>query len=103
MEVFFEELTNSLSKANVFYEHFIIMGDFNIAVTAEFCDLFNLTNLMTSPMCFTKTNESTIDLILINKEGCFQKKVTETGLSDFHVSKVTILPIKTSKNQLQEF
>ena len=70
------------------------MGDFNIDVTNrgvefdkldEFWDLFNLTNLTTSATCFTKTHKSTIDLILTNKESCFQKtKVTDTGLSDFH-------------------
>ena len=70
------------------------MWDFNIDVTKkgtefdkldEFCDLFNLTNLVISPTCFTKTHKSTIDLILTNKGNCFQKtKVTETGLSDFH-------------------
>ena len=69
------------------------MGDFTINATNggvefdkldEFCDLFNLTNLITST-CFTKTHKSTIDLILTNKESCFHKtKVTETGLSDFH-------------------
>ena len=94
LEIFFEELTNSLSKASESYEHFIIMGDFNIDVTNrgvefdkldEFCDLFNLTNLITSPTCFTKIHKSTIDLISTNKESCFQKiKVTETGLSGFH-------------------
>ena len=31
----------------------------------EFCDLFNLTNLITSPTCFTKTHNSTIDLIIV--------------------------------------
>ena len=68
------------------------MGDFTIDVTNggvdkldEFCDLFNLTNLITPSTCLTKAHKSTIDLILTNKEGCFQKtKVTETGLSDFH-------------------
>ena len=51
----FEELTNFLSKASESYEHFIIMGDFNIDVTNrrvefdkldEFCDLYKLTNLI---------------------------------------------------------
>ena len=60
---FFEELTNSLSKPSESYKHFIIMGDFNIDVANrgvefdkldEFFDLFNLTNLITSPTCFTK-------------------------------------------------
>ena len=94
LEIFFEELTNSLSRASESYDHFIIMGEFNIDVTNrgvefdkldEFCDLFNLTKLITSPTCFTKTHKSTIDLILTNKESCFLKeKVTETGLSNFH-------------------
>ena len=44
-----------------------------------------MTNLVTSPTCFTKTHKSTINLILTNKGNCFQKaKVIETGLSDFH-------------------
>ena len=47
----------------------IIMEDFNIDVTNrgiefdkldKFCDLFNLTNLITSPPCFTKTHKSTL-------------------------------------------
>ena len=70
------------------------MRDFNIDVTnkgikfdklEEFCDLVNLTNLATSPTCFTKTNKSAIDLIVTNKRNCFRKtEVTETGLSNFH-------------------
>ena len=101
MQIFFEKLTNSLSKASDSYEHFIIMGDFNIDVANRgvefdkldgFCNLFNLKNLISSPRCFTKTHKSTIDLILTNKERCFQKtKVTETGLSDFHKLISTIL------------
>ena len=83
LELFFEKLTSSLSKASESYENFILMGDFNIDVTNkwtefdtldEFCDLFNLTNLATSPRCFTKAHKSTIDLILTNKGNCFQKQ-----------------------------
>ena len=94
LELFFDELTSSLRKASESYEHFIVMGDFNVDVISliltkkgteldkldEFCDLFNLTNLVTLPTWFTKTHKSTIDLILANKGNCFQKtKVTETG------------------------
>ena len=62
LEIFFEELKNSLSRTSESYEHVIIMGDFNIDVTNrgvefdkldKFYDLFNLTNLITSPTCFT--------------------------------------------------
>ena len=48
----------------------------------EFCDTFNLTNLVT---CFTNNHKSTIDLILTYKPRSFQiKNVTETGVSDCH-------------------
>ena len=56
------------------------MGDFNIDVTDkgtefdkldEFCDLFNLTNLVTSPTCFAKAHKSIINLISTNKGNCF--------------------------------
>ena len=58
------------------------MGDFNIDVTKkgtefdkldEFCGLFNLTNLVTLPILFTKTHKSTFDLILTSKGNCFEK------------------------------
>ena len=45
----------------------------------------NLTNLIKTETCFTKSNESLIDLFLTNKLLSFQKtRVTETGLSDYH-------------------
>ena len=91
---FYEELTDSLSKRSEFYENLIILGDFNIDVKVavreldkleEFCDLFNLTNLMKNETCFTRDHKSTIDLILTNKPKSFQNTcITETGLSDFH-------------------
>ena len=33
LELFFDKLTISLSKANEYYENFIVMGDFNIDFT----------------------------------------------------------------------
>ena len=51
----------------------------------EFCDLFNLTNLIKSETCFTKNHKSLIDLFLTNTPLSFQKThVSETGLSDYH-------------------
>ena len=91
---FFEELTDSLSKGKEFYKNFIILSDFNIDVKVagrelgkleEFCDLFNLTNLIKNETCFTSDHKCTIDLILTNKPKSFQNIcITETGLSDFH-------------------
>ena len=63
LSMFFKELTISLSKGILKYENLLILGDFNIDVQnrslgyvkrVEFCDLFNLTNLEKSEICFTK-------------------------------------------------
>ena len=79
-------------------DNFIVMGDFNIDVNLpshehdkleEFCNLFDLSNLIKSNTCFTKTHSSKIDLILTNNSNSFQKSgTTETCLSYFH--KLTI-------------
>ena len=70
------------------------MGDFNIDVKSKslgydkldkFCDLFNLTKLIKSKICFTKNHKSLIDLFLTNTHLSFQKThASETGLSDYH-------------------
>ena len=64
LDIFFEELTNSLSKAVHKYDNLIVMGDFNIDLNKTDCiglgnlkcfrDNFNLTNLVKSNTCFTK-------------------------------------------------
>ena len=89
LSIFFEELSESLSKAILKYQNIIIMGDFNTDLKIkgfdfnkldQFCNLFNLTNLIK-----TESYKSLIDLFLTNKPLSFQKThVTETGLSDYH-------------------
>ena len=92
--MFFKEVTDSLSKASFTYENFIIMGDFNIDISTtgmdvdkldEFCNLFDLTNLIIKDTCCTKNHKSTIDLFLTKRPLFFQKtRTTETGISDYH-------------------
>ena len=71
------------------------MGNFNIGLNKtdcigfgkleEFCDNFNLTNIVKRNTCFTKNNKSTIDLLLTNKPMSLQvTNIAETGLSDCH-------------------
>ena len=51
----------------------------------DFCDLFNLTNLIRNKTCFTRNHKSAIDLILTNKPKSFRNTfITEAGLNDFH-------------------
>ena len=81
------------------YDNFLLLGDFNSEMCEnamkEFCDTYNLTNLIKEPTCFKNPlNPSTIDLILTNRPRSFQNsKVIETGLSDHH--KLTISVMKT--------
>ena len=60
LEVFFNKLTDSLSKANEKYKNFIVMGDFNIDIDLtygdhdkleEFCTLFNFQSLINKDIC----------------------------------------------------
>ena len=91
LSTFFEELTTSLSKAILKYENILIIGDFNIDMKSksldydkldEFCDLFNLTDLIKPETCLTKNHKSLIDIFLTNKPLSFQKtNVSETGLT----------------------
>ena len=94
LSTFFGEITLSLKKAALKFENFVVMGDFNIDVNAsvpgkdkldEFCNLFDLTNLVKEVTCCTNNHRSTIDLILTNRPDYFQKTCsTETGVSDYH-------------------
>ena len=93
-------LEKSLCHYLTLYDNVIIFGDFNSEIGEEaldeFCNLYYLKSLITSPTCFKSTeNPSCIDLILTNRPHSFQNStVIETGLSDFHLLIVTVL--KTS-------
>ena len=63
---FFEELTDSLSRVIKNYEKIILMGDFHMDIKKEnstacdkleeFCDTFNLSNLVKSETCLCIIN-----------------------------------------------
>ena len=90
-------LQKSLDLYSTLYEHFVILGDFNVEVdnndTKDFCKNYNLKNLFIVPACFKNPeNPSCIDLILTNSLYYFQSSsVIETGLSDFHKMAVQVM------------
>ena len=95
IETFLSSLSTSINRALDKYDNIIIMGDINIDTHSKtdpsfdklvsFCDVFGLSNLVTSKTCFTKNHSSSIDVILTNRPRSFQKTfVFETGLSDYH-------------------
>ena len=64
----------------------------------DFCNFFNLSNLIKTDIYFNKNHKSTIDLFTAYKRNCFQQThVTETGLRDFHKTTRTFF---TQKNLL---
>ena len=94
LDIFFKEVNDSLSKASLTYKNFINNGVFNIDINTagmdvdkldEFCNIFDLANLIKTDTCCTKNHKSTIDLFLTNRPLSFQKpRATETGISDYH-------------------
>ena len=59
----------------------------------EFCETYNLTNLIKEPTCFKNPlNPSPIDLLLTNRAMPFKTSTTiETGLSDYHKMTITVM------------
>ena len=66
-----------------------------------FCETYNLQNLIKQPTCYKNPSRPTsIDLILTNAPLNFQSTCAiETGLSDFHLTTLTV--IKKSFNKFQ--
>ena len=79
------------------YDNVVLIGDFNSEVNeflmSEFCENFNLKNLVKEPTCFKNPiNPSCIDLILTNRFRSFNSTLAiETGLSDCHKMVLTVL------------
>ena len=80
------------------YDNFLLLGYFNSEMSEcimdEFCETYNLTNLVTGPTCFKNPiNPSLIVLIFRNMARRFQDScVIETGLSHHHkLTTITVL------------
>ena len=95
------ELIDSLDVIINRYDNILILGDLNIDLMdpndqgfnnlIDFCEIFDLTNLINFDTCVTKNHSSSIDVILTNRKGCFKNSGTvETGASDFHKMVLTM-------------
>ena len=114
---FLDKIGNQLDKLLPKYENILLLGDLNSAVTEktlkEFCETYNLENLIKGPTCYKSTNNpSSIDVMLTNKRLSFQNSITlETGLSDYHKMTITVLkryfkkndPITTNYREFKSF
>ena len=97
IKTFLDKISKEVDKLVPRYENLLMLGDWNSAVNegdmAEFCEMYNLENLIEDPTFFkSDENPSSIDIILTNKKASFQNTMTvETGLSDFHKMTVTVM------------
>ena len=105
--LFFEEITLSLSKALNKYENIILIGDLNIDISipnndisnllGNLCDVFDLSNMIKNNTCFMSQKGTSIDVMLTNKPTSFFKTSTiETGLSDHHKLVISFLKSQNS-------
>ena len=100
-----EHLNQNLAFYSSCYEHFMIIGDFNVeannSTMSVFSDTYNLKNLIKEPTCYKNPNKpSCIDLMLTNKPRSFKHScVIKTGLSDFHRMIVTVMKATFEKLQ----
>ena len=89
-------LSDFLDSHSSTYAKVLILGDFNVEVDDQnmktFCDSYSLTNLIKQPTCYKNpSHPKCIYLILTNVPRSFQTTcVIETGLSDFHLMKLTV-------------
>ena len=67
----------------------------------DFCDLYNLQNLIKEPTCYINPNNpSSIDLMLTNRKSSFCNSMAiETGSSDCHKMTVTVLKMYIKKKE----
>ena len=86
------------------YDNLFIMGDFNSDPSEieiyEFCSPYNLKNLVHDPTYYKNyINPTCIDLMLTHRMTYFQNTRTiETGLSDFHKMRVTVMKTSLKKH-----
>ena len=94
---FLDQVGKELDKFLPNYENLLLLGDFNSEMSEEpmkdFCETYNLENLITDPICFKSINNpSCIDVMLTNRSSCFENStVIETGLSDCHKMTITVM------------
>ena len=87
-EYFLNTLTKLIDLFCSKYEHYLIMGDFNMELTESALSTFlssnNLSNLMKMNTCFKATG-SCIDLILTNRKHAFKHSESyKTAITDHH-------------------
>ena len=93
-QTFNEDFVKTCDQITTAYDNFMFIGDLNYDMLVSdkssplqnVCDIFDLTNLVKSPTCYTKnSNPSLNDVILTNMpNNCMNVTNFNCGISDVH-------------------
>ena len=102
-----DQLHGALSFYGTTYDHFLLLGDFNISHDderfKEYCNLSYLYHLIKTPTCYMGTNCSSIDDIITNMTFLFMKFLTvETEISDYHKLIMSICRMTFAKSKIKK-
>ena len=111
LKTFFEEINLSLSTTVNEYDNIMLIGDVNLNTKtknntyySQFCDAFDLTNLIKANTCLKSSNQPSIDVILTNRSRSFKKsEIITTGLSDRHKMILNFCRSYYSRFQIQDY
>ena len=85
-EVLRSQCESFVSENNLY----VAIGDLNIncftdTTLTDFCEMYDIHNLIKDPTCFKGETPSLLDVVLTNKPKCFANVFNaDLGLSDFH-------------------
>ena len=102
-EYFFYHLGKVLDNFSTKYDHFALLGDFNVqeneTILSEFLNAYNAKNIVKNKTCFKSIeNPSSVDLIITDKPGSFQHtNVFEIGISNHHELVTAVMEAKFTK------
>ena len=104
---FLDFIGNSLDTYIRNYDNLLIMGDFNTEMEVEplkdFCDAFNLQNLIKEPTCFKSVlNPSSIDVILTNRRNFFHNSFAFETQNDYNSLKNICKKVKTKNHKVPQ-
>ena len=105
VDIHLEASSDFLDFQSSSYNNIIILGDFNVGVEEPhmktFCKSYSLQNIIKQHTCYKNSSRPTcIDLVLTNVPRRFQStSVIETGLSDFHLTTLTVMKKSFKKFQ----
>ncbi len=104
-KVLAEELVMAMDKISIFYDRYIVLGDFNesldkkpVNMLMDIMDTVGASNIIHGPTCFKSPRGTLIDLVITpHKHSIKYHGHFDTGLSDFHHLIYVVLKSYTPK------